>query len=150
MSLVTHDSPGVQSYLQILQGVISRMAANSASAKTWCVALVSGMLVVLADRNSFELLWLAAIPLALFLFLDAYYLGLEKRFRDSYNDFIKKLHDGSAVVEDLYVISPGSGLKIFSRAFGKALASPSVWPFYVFLAGLVALVHTILSKGAAL
>ncbi|WP_414544018.1 hypothetical protein [Nostoc sp. CCY0012] len=45
---LTPDSNSVQSYLNILQGVIARMANNSASCKTWCISLVSAILVVLA------------------------------------------------------------------------------------------------------
>jgi len=41
----------VQSHLTILQAVIQRMASNSASSKTWCVTLVSAILVIVADKG---------------------------------------------------------------------------------------------------
>src|SRR2546427_3132215 len=88
------NSPGTQSYLTILQGVISRMAGNSGSAKTWCIALLSAILGVVAETDKPKYALLASIPTALFFFLDAYYLGLERRFREQYNPFITKLHDG--------------------------------------------------------
>ena len=78
---------------------------------------------------------------SLFFFLDAYYVGLEKRFRDRYNEFIKKLHAGSATVEDLFVVAPGRGLIIFLTATGEAFASLSVWPFYGLLGVMLFIVR---------
>ncbi len=131
------DSPAVQSYLTILQGVINRMAANSSSCKTWCVALVSAIVMVVADKAKPEYVAIAIVPLLLFLFLDSYYLGLEKRFRDRYNDFIRKLHSGEATVEDLFIVTPGQGASVFAKATAAALISLSVWPFYGLLAGML-------------
>ena len=76
------DSPAVQSYLTILQGVIGRMASNSAGAKTWCIALVSAIIVAVADKGEPRYVWIALVPVGLFFVLDAYYLGLERQFRD--------------------------------------------------------------------
>lgn len=137
MATVEIDSPAVQSYLTILQGVINRMAANSAGCKTWCVALVSAIVVVIADKGRPEYVSVAVVPLSLFLFLDSYYLGLERRFIDRYNSFIKKLHSGDATEEDLFIVTPGRGIWVFVKATGAALFSLSVWPFYGLLAGML-------------
>lgn len=83
MSKVDFESGAVQSYLGILQGVINRMASNSAGCKTWCITLVSAITTVIADKSNSSYVWVALVPISLFLFLDAYYLGLEQRFRDS-------------------------------------------------------------------
>lgn len=107
MSNITVESPAVQSHLTIQQGVINRMVANSTGCKTWCIALVSAIAVIIADKGKPEFVWISVVPIGLFLFLDAYYLGLEKRYRDGYNEFIKKLHAGSATVEDLFIVTPG-------------------------------------------
>jgi len=128
------DSPAVQSYLTILQGVIGRMASNSAGAKTWCIALVSAIIVVVADKYESGYAWIALVPVGLFFLLDAYYLGLERQFRDRYNDFIGKLHEGTAQVEDVFIVTPGIGLTGTLRAALKACGSVSVWPFYLLLA----------------
>lgn len=141
MADITVDSLAVQSHLTILQGVINRMAANSTGCKTWCIALVSAIAVIIADKEKPELVWISVVPIGLFLFLDAYYLGLEKRFRDRYNGFIKKLHAGSATVEDLFVVTPGRGLVVFLTATGEALVSLSVWPFYGLLGVMLFIVR---------
>ena len=45
-------SPSVQAHLGIIQGVIQRMATNSAACKTWCITIVSAILVVVADKQN--------------------------------------------------------------------------------------------------
>jgi len=133
MSKVKIDSPAVQSYLGIIQSVINRMAANSSGCKTWCIALVSAIIVIIADKGKPQYVWISIFPVLLFIFLDAYYLSLEIRFRDRYNEFIKKLHEEEAITEDLFIVTPGRGFKIFALATMKALISFSVWPFYLLL-----------------
>ena len=130
MSDIKADSSAVQSYLSILQGIISRMASNSASSKTWCITIVSAILVLLSNNSKPELLHIALIPVILFLFLDAYYLGLERSFRNRYNGFVSKLHNETATIEDIYLVAPpeeNSG--VISGTF-KSIFSLSVWPFY--------------------
>lgn len=141
MPEINIESSSVQSYLSILQGVINRMAANSTGCKTWCIALVSAVVVIIADKGKPEFVWISVIPILLFLFLDSYYLGLEKRFRQKYNEFIGKLHDGSASVEDLYIVTPGQGIKVFLSVTGLSLISLSVWPFYGLLAAMLFIVR---------
>jgi len=130
MPQVDYNSPSVQSSLTILQDVITRMAGNSASAKTWCIALVSAILVLVADRGSGTLLWIATAPIILFCLLDTYYLALEKTFRDHYNAFVHKLHAGEATVEDLFVVTPPGQTPLTLQNVWRAFWSFSVWPFY--------------------
>ena len=129
-----------QSYLTILQGVIGRMAANSAAAKSWCIALVSAIIVVLADKHKPSYVSIALIPIALFFLLDAYYLGLERQYRERYNDFISKLHEGTAQVDDIFIVTPGGGLGATLGAAFNACASVSVWPFYSVLGVMLGVV----------
>lgn len=119
-----------QSHLTMLQAIIQRMSSNSASCKTWCVTLVSGLIVVLVNNSKVWALPVILVPILLFFVLDVYYLSLEKRFRDSHNNFIRKLHDGSLAVSDLYVIGPAGNPK---KAYLESLLSFSIWPFYVTL-----------------
>ena len=51
MDKPTFESPSVHSYLSILQAVIARMASNSSNCKTWCITIVSAILVVVADKG---------------------------------------------------------------------------------------------------
>lgn len=128
---VDSSSSSVQAHLGIIQQVIQRMSANSTSCKAWCITLVSAILVIVADKNNPNLAFLALIPVLLFLSLDAYYLGLERGFRATYNEFIDKLHEGEIETSDLYSVDPKGSL---SRHICSGLMSFSVWPFYLTLA----------------
>lgn len=135
------NSPSVQAHLGIMQSVINRMASNSTSCKAWCISLVSAILVIVADKGKPQFALIALIPTVLFCWLDAYYLALEKRFRESYRLFIEKLHGGKLVAADLYFVSPAGG-KI--KTFCAALMSFSVWSFYLALLVMIFLVKEII------
>jgi carbon starvation protein CstA len=131
-SKVTPDSNSVQSYLNILQGIITRMATNSANCKTWCVSLVSAILVVIADKNKPNYAWITLIPIVLFFLLDSYYLGQERNFREIYNNFVKELHSGEVATDKLFVLKPPKGINVVNLLFSSSL-SFSVYPFYLTL-----------------
>lgn len=54
---VQPESSAVQSYLGILQNIISRMANNSSNCKTWCITIVSAILVVIVDKKQPSTAW---------------------------------------------------------------------------------------------
>jgi hypothetical protein len=129
-------SPSVQAHLGIIQNVIQRMATNSASSKTWCVTIVAAILVLIADKGKPQFVSLAVLPIVLFGVLDVYYLHLEKGFRNSYNEFIKKVHYQTLSPSDLFSLDPTGST---SQLIWAALKSFAVWGFYVpllVLAGL--------------
>jgi len=133
---LSESSPSVQAHLGILQGVIERMASNSNSSKAWCIAIVSAVLVIIADKEKPDFAFLAFIPTFLFSALDAYYLALEKGFINSYNTFVKKIHNGTLTPEDLYSVAPKGNTSTLQM---EALKSFSVWGFYVVLGLLISL-----------
>lgn len=142
-SQLDETSPSVQAHLGVLQNIIQRMAANSTASKTWCITLVSAILVIVADKGKPQYAFIALIPTILFLALDAYYLALEKGFRNSYKNFVKKIHDGTATADDLYAISPHgnqSSLQV------EALKSFSVWGFYVTLTIMIYIAKSVVIK----
>lgn len=128
------ESAAVQAHLGIAQSVIQRMASNSASCKAWCITLVSAILVIVADKGKPQYALIALVPTLLFLVLDTYYLALERCFRQSYNNFIEKLHAGLVVAADLYAVTPAGSV---GRTFFKSLGSFSIWPFYATLAVMI-------------
>lgn len=131
---IQQNSQAVQSHLTILQSVIQRMSANSTSCKTWCITLVSAILIVVADKDKSQYAWLAAFPTTLFFLLDAYYLSLERGFRNAYNAFIEKLHGQDLRCEHLFVVTPRGGRLCL---FFESICSLSVWPFYVALVVMI-------------
>jgi len=126
------EASSVQSYLNILQSIISRMAGNSANCKTWCITLVSGILVVVADKAKANYAWIALIPVILFFFLDAYYLGQERAFRATYNDFVRRMHTGSVGSTDLFLVTPLKAFNVVTCTL-QATLSFAIYPFYLTL-----------------
>ena len=134
---LNEDSPSVQTHLTIMQGVINRMAENSRSCKVWCVTLVAATLVMVARTGEPQHALIALVPTLLFLFLDSYYLALERAFIRSQNTFVAKLHRGELESADVYRVVPtGMGWRLVGRCL---LGSVSIWPFYLLVAVTVLL-----------
>jgi hypothetical protein len=137
---IDSESASIQTHLAIIQNIIQRMASNSSSSKAWCVTLVSAILVIVADKGKPEYAWIALFPIIVFAALDAYYLALEKAFRNSYNDFISKLHSRKLTEDDLYSVMPKGNMSKLQLA---AIKSFSVWGFYASLAVLVVITKSV-------
>lgn len=72
-------------HLEMVQGVINRMAKNSFALKGWAVTLVAGIFA-LASRDADKLFCLIAYaPILIFWGLDSYYLLQERLYRALYN-----------------------------------------------------------------
>ena len=140
---LSETSPSVQTHLGILQSVIQRMASNSTSCKAWCITIVSAILVIVADKGEPNFAFIALLPTFLFLALDAYYLALERAFRASYTDFVRKLHSGLLKAEDLYSVVP---IGSYTHHQLEALKSFSVWGFYTSLVVLIELARSVVLK----
>ena len=131
------ESSAVQTHLTIMQGVIQRMAENSRSCKVWCVTLVSATLVLVARTGKAEHALIALAPTALLYVLDAYYLMLEKMFRNSYDDFVGKVHIGQVTTVHLYTVIPGGSKR--REMLWAMFRSFSVLPFYIAVTATVLL-----------
>lgn len=151
--LVTVESSAVHKYLDILQDLIKRMAGNSSNCKSLCITLVSAIAVV-TNKEKSSYVWITLIPVILFCFLDAYYLGLEQGFRATYNEFVEKMQNSIATTQDLFIVIPKGTIrkrqadgstplktKPFDPVDGtrKALRSVAVYPFYLTLLVLLLL-----------
>jgi hypothetical protein len=115
--------------LNILQSIISRMAANSTNCKMWSVTLLSAIMVLFLTTNDNLNLnkIIILIPILPFMFLDAFYLGLERHFVDEYNkEFV------SCETANVSIITKNTGWRRLKSTL-KALSSFSVWGFYLIL-----------------
>jgi hypothetical protein len=139
------DATSVQTHLNLLQAIITRMATNSSNCKNWCITLVSALLVFIADKGKTNFISIALIPILLFCFLDAYYLGQERAFRESYNTFVKTMHSGEATQQDLFKIAPQRGFNIATYTL-NSLTSFAIYPFYLSLLAMLAIAYYFLTK----
>lgn len=71
-------------HLEMIQGVISRQAANSFQTKSWAIALLAA-LVGLSRASKSEIAIAGMGVVLLFWLLDSYYLSSERKFRALYN-----------------------------------------------------------------
>ena len=102
MTLIEKKShPAVKAHIDMLQGVISRMAKNSASCKSWAIPLVTAIIMLALEKGVVPTK-AAYIPLSLFYLLDCFYLGLERKYKDRQRDFINKLNNGDDISKDIY------------------------------------------------
>lgn len=80
-------------HLEMIQGVINRMAHNSFLLKGWSVLLVSALFALSAKEKNAYLVPLAYFPALAFWVLDGYFLWQERLFRKLY-DHVRVLDDG--------------------------------------------------------
>lgn len=126
-------APAVHVHLEMLQGVIQRMAENSRACKLWSITALSAVLFFAARSDAPWYTLIALVPLSLFFLLDTYYLSLEQRFRSSYETILGKLRSGTYGPEDVYQIIPAE----FSKGIVlKCLRSPSVYLYYPLALGI--------------
>ncbi len=77
-------------HLQMIQGVITRMASNSFFVKGWSVTLVAALFALAAAGTNELFVYLAYFPAFMFWALDAYFLRQERLFRKLY-DHVREL-----------------------------------------------------------
>ena len=82
------DSESKIKYLEMIQGVINRLANNSFMLKGWAVTLVAGIFVLASKDTDKLYLLVAFIPAIFFWFLDSYYLRQERLYRSLYEKVI--------------------------------------------------------------
>jgi hypothetical protein len=93
-------------HLEFVQGIISRMAQNSHTAKGWSVTLVTLALTITQATNAASgSSLIALIPAFSFWYIDAFYLRQERIFRKLYNAISFDIREGAARVA-LLDISP--------------------------------------------
>ena len=109
------DTAAIQSHLEMLQGVVQRMAENSRSCKLWSITALSAVLFLAARTGTPWHTLIALVPLFLFFLLDVYYLSLERRFRGSYECMLKKLRQGTYGPEDVFESPPRASLFAYWR-----------------------------------
>ncbi len=121
------DNSAVTAHISMLQAIIARLATNSASCKTWCLAMVGALLSFAAGTESPRLAAFAIVPIVMFAFLDANYLAQERAYRDLFNAVVDKIRKATYAVTDSFEakapLKPG--------ALAAAFRSWSIWPFYL-------------------
>ena len=83
---------GKLKHLDLIQGVINRMASNSFSLKNWTIVLVSALFALAARYSDANYVIIAFLPASGFWLLDGYFLRQERLYRKLY-DRVRKLQE---------------------------------------------------------
>jgi hypothetical protein len=73
-----------EAYLQMIQAVVTRLASQSTTVKGWCVTVTGALLGFAATASTPAVAAIALYVICAFAILDAYYLVLERAYRDLY------------------------------------------------------------------
>jgi hypothetical protein len=120
------DSPAVMAHITLLQGIINRLAVNSASCKTWCATLVAALVSLAGATHVPQIVTVALVPVAIFGFLDTMYLAQERAYRDLYKRIVAKIRGGTYALADTY----NAEAPLCMSACMAAFSSWSIWPVY--------------------
>jgi hypothetical protein len=113
--------------VKLIQGVINRMANNSFFIKGWAITLVVATFLF---KGFGMYQFVAFLPWFLFWYLDAYFLRLERLYRESYNWVVLNRRKRKEFLLDLNVktleIRFGPGIESIPRT----MASKTLRTFY--------------------
>jgi hypothetical protein len=87
-------------HLGFLQGVISRMGANSFLLKGWSVTLVAAIFALSAKDADHRFVLLSYFPVIVFWILDSYFLHQERLFRKLFEEVA-----GSRIPSDQFTMN---------------------------------------------
>jgi len=125
------DNPAVMAHVSLLQGIINRLANNSASCKAWCITLVSALVSLAGGTHVPGIVAFALVPITIFGFMDTMYLAQERAYRALFTRTVESVRRGEYRLD--HAFEAGAPLSV--SGFGAAVLSWSIWPVYF---GLIA------------
>ena len=126
--------------IDLIQSIITRMAQNSFMLKGWVITIFVAVIALNVQIERFiPNLTLSIFPLA-FWYIDAYYLYIERKYRNLYEKRITLRMNGNS--DNLYSLGIG---KIELKNVLATMFSSSIAWFYIPILGI--LILTLLIKG---
>lgn len=127
-------------HLEFIQGVINRMASNSFLFKGWSITIIAGIAAFSAKDSRPVLMIVPIVATLLFWGVDAYYLMLERAFRNIYKDVAAK----PATNIDYSLIPNAQDIK--PVAWIKTLGRPILYIFYGIVLIMLVILALVLNK----
>jgi hypothetical protein len=116
--------------IDLIQGVINRMANNSFMLKGWLISLIAVVLALSKDSlltcDLKLILLILCFPIIIFWYLDAFFLHREKCYRELYDWVIKNRMSST---ENLYSLDFRPHKKKVKSIF-RVMFSQTLFPFY--------------------
>lgn len=130
-------------YLQMIEGIIDRMSNKSGNIKGFAVSIVAGVTALSFKETSPWVLLLSFLTIFIFLWMDIYYLGMERK----YKYFFKQVCNGKEVDFNLSLDLKESEIREAKATKLQCLTSKSVYYFYIPLGMVMALILIFKFKG---
>ncbi len=121
-------------YLEMIEGIISRLASHSFSIKNWFVISLGGLLLFCLNHSGNKSLGVAFVVTIAFYLIDAYYLFLERCFRKKYNQALS----GECDLFDLDIRAIKNEISMWSVMKSLSLLLYFVTFILLFLLGIIA------------
>jgi uncharacterized membrane protein YozB (DUF420 family) len=126
-------------HLDMIQAIVNRLSSNAFVFKGWAATVIAGISAFAAKDTSRRIMLVALLATILFWLSDAYYLSLERRYRDLYDHVAK-------VPEDKIDFS----MKLLDnhkyRAWLKAMYSEILIVFYGLAAVLIIVAYWLIRR----
>lgn len=121
-------------HLEMIEAIIERMGKNSFQLKGWAVTLVTVIGGLAAQGTEKRFFILAFVPTLAFWMLDAFYLQIERKYKNLY----KKVQNGEANPYDLDTQEITARKEHdCSLRFMNCMFSPTIGWFYIAVGGTV-------------
>lgn len=130
-------------YLQMIENIIDRMSNKSGNIKGFAVSVVAGVIALSFKETSPYVLFLSFLTVLIFLLLDLYYLGIERK----YKYFYKQVCNGKEVDFSLSLDLRESEIKEARATKWQCLTSKSIYYFYIPLSAIMVITLILRFKG---
>ncbi len=131
------------SYLQMIESIIDRMSNKSGNIKGFAVSIVVGVTALSFKETSPYVLVLSFLTVFIFLWLDLYYLGMERKYKYYY----KQVCAGKDVDFSLSLDLRESEIKEAKASKWQCLTSKSIYYFYIPLSTIMVIILIFKFKG---
>lgn len=127
----------------MIESIIDRMSNKSGNIKGFAVSIVAGVTALSFKETSPWVLLLSFLTIFIFLWMDIYYLGMERK----YKFFYKQVCKGKEVDFNLSLDLKESEIKKAKATKLQCLTSKSVYYFYIPLGVVMAIILVFKFKG---
>lgn len=123
------DGENKRAHLNMIQGVITRMGTNSFALKGWSVGIMIAI-YAFAGNNSHKAVIVTLVPLVTMWLLDSYYLMLERKFRNLYDE-VRKLKETNIDFNMNFNSTKINMIDVKKYGYFNIVFSKTVLPFYL-------------------
>lgn len=114
-------------HLEMIQGIINRMAGNSFALKGWTVTLTAGIFAIQGKEAGAFNYMITLVPIIIFWGLDSFYLSRERACRSLYKHVSNLGEDNIDFSMDTSIPACQNS----NNKFGKCVTSPTELFFYL-------------------